>query len=79
MTGELLDQAAVAELLGIARRSLMEYRRRYADTPHPFPKPAGYVGRAPYWTNEQREEIRQWDEARRVGQGIGGGRPHKSK
>lgn len=45
--------------------------RRYSD--HPFPPPAGRVGRTPYWTEEQVPDLEAWLHGRK-GQGVGGGR-----
>jgi hypothetical protein len=47
----------------------------------PFPKPDGYLGKAPWWGREREPEIRAWFERhprRRSGDGIGG-RPRKAQ
>lgn len=47
----------------------------------PFPKPDGYLGKAPWWGKEREPEIRAWfgrHPRRQVGDGIGG-RPRKER
>lgn len=77
MTGRPLSQTDVGALLRtpVTAKTVKDYRRRYATT-HPFPDPAGMVGRAPYWTPDQVPAIKAWDVAR-TGPGVGGGRPRK--
>jgi len=78
----VLTSEDVARVLGVKSRTVRQYLYessrpdgRYAN--HPFPKPAGRIGRWPYWLPEQEQEIREWD-AGRAGQGVGGGRPRKT-
>ena len=77
----VLTSEDVAKILGVKPRTVRQYLyesqsgRRYAN--HPFPSPAGRIGRWPYWLPEQEAEIREWD-AGRAGQGVGGGRPRKT-
>lgn len=55
-------------------------RGRYADDP--FPKPEGYVGKAPWWDREREGEITAWFERhprRVVGDGIGGRKPRADR
>lgn len=77
MAEKVLDRKAVGLILGVAGRTIAAYQARYADT-HPFPAPAGTVGRSPYWTPDQVEAIKTWNQAR-PGQGTGGGRPPKGE
>lgn len=77
----VLTSEDVARILGVKPRTVRQYLSdsrpggRYAS--HPFPSPAGRIGRWPYWLPEQAAEIREWD-AGRAGQGVGGGRPRKT-
>ena len=78
MAEHVLDRAAVGQLFepAVTARTIAAYQARYAES-HPFPEPAGKVGRSPYWLESQREAIIKWDEGR-PGRGIGGGRPPKA-
>lgn len=64
----ILDRAAVAELLGFTTRTVDEYRARYRDTDHPFPEPDGFFGRSPYWLASRADDLRRWA-ATRPGRG----------
>jgi hypothetical protein len=78
----VLDTAAVARLLGVQPKTVSQYlveskgEGRYAD--RPFPPPHGRVGGRPYWLPDQADAIRAWA-AGRPGQGVGGGRPRRSR
>jgi hypothetical protein len=73
-----LNRDAVAALLDVEPKTISQYLTesrsggRYER--HPFPAPDGRLGRAPWWYTGRADEIRDWD-ARRPGQGAGGGRP----
>lgn len=77
----VLDRSSVAAILGVKPKTISQYlseskgEGRYAK--HPFPVPDGHIGRGPYWLLSREAEIREWD-AKRVGQGVGGGRPRLS-
>ncbi len=85
----VLTIAAVAELIGVKPHTISQYlaeskpcgtrsgkprRGRYED--HPFPPPDDYFGKSPWWAPSRADEIRDWD-ARRAGQGKGGGPKRK--
>ena len=78
----MLDRSAVAAILGVQPKTISQYlvesrgEGRYAE--RPFPAPDGYIGRGPWWRLERETEIRRWA-AERPGQGVGGGRPRKTK
>lgn len=78
----VLDRTAVAAILGVQAKTISQYLvesrgdGRYAK--HPFPRPDGYIGRGPWWRRARASEIRIWAETR-AGQGVGGGRPRKSR
>lgn len=81
MTG-YLTTADLAELLGVKPATLRFLRAqskpggRYAADP--FPEPDLTIARSPAWKSERADEIKAWN-ARRPGQGMGGGQPaHKS-
>lgn len=76
----LLDMRAIADLTGLAYRTVRNYhnraeQRRRDNAVHPgdFPEPDGYVGGSPIWLAETIDYWRQ----HRAGQGAGGGRPSK--
>lgn len=78
---DILDTDAVGKHLGLDRDTITRYLfesrapgRRYSD--HPFPEPAGKIGRRPYWTRDQLKLIDTWA-ATRMGAGHGGGRRPK--
>ena len=77
-----LDLDAVADLLGVGRQTLIQYRalsrpgKRYEH--HPFPAPDRTFSRAPVWKADRAPELKQWAQSR-PGQGTGGGRPPKTK
>lgn len=79
---DYLTNADLAELLGIKPATLRFLRAqskpggRYADDP--FPEPDITIARSPAWKAERADEIKTWN-ARRPGQGIGGGRPRKTE
>lgn len=75
---DLLDIAAVADLIGVAPRTVSSYnnrarRKRAAGKGRPgdFPAHDNTFGRTPVW---KRSTIEQWIKDR-PGQGTGGGRP----
>jgi len=69
----ILDRSAVAELLGVAPKTISQFLveskdgGRYAE--HPFPEPDGRIGRGPYWLAAKRQTIIEWDAAR-PGRGV---------
>lgn len=69
----ILDRSAVAELLGVAPKTISQFLveskpgGRYAE--HPFPAPDGRIGRGPYWLATRRKVIVEWDESR-PGRGV---------
>lgn len=73
-----LSTSDLAKLLGIAPATVRFLRAqskpggRYAADP--FPEPDLVVARSPAWAEERVDEIAAWN-ARRPGQGAGGGRP----
>ena len=77
-----LSTSDVAELLGIKPATLRFLRaqskpgHRYAD--NPFPDPDMVIARSPAWRSERADEIVAWN-ARRPGQGVGGGRARSSR
>lgn len=73
MTRSRMYLTDLGRLLNQTPRTVSGYRGRYAGTPDPFPPPDGIEGKRSWWAWERREELRAWD-ARRVGQGAGGGR-----
>jgi hypothetical protein len=86
-----LDKAAVGAILGehrtdgrapepLLERTVYGYWKDYAGqfADRPFPPPAGYHGRTPYWLTSQIPAIQEWAEywaQARPGSGAGGGRP----
>jgi hypothetical protein len=62
-----LTTADVAALLGVTAATVRSYVARGYLTPD------GHLGRTPWWT---RQTIADW-QAKRPGQGKGGGRPRK--
>jgi len=58
-TPELLDVAAVAEMLGIQPRTWTSYVARGQA-----PEPDGHVGRSPWWAPATIERYRQERDAR---------------
>lgn len=85
---DVLLTADVAELLGVQKKTITQYlveshepvrgkpgwQGRYLS--NPFPAPAGYAGKSPYWSRAQIPALRAWFE-NRPGRGAGGGRPRK--
>jgi len=77
-----LSTSDLAELLGIGPATVRFLRTqskpggRYAADP--FPTPDLVIGRSPGWAKERESEILAWN-ARRPGQGMGGGRPRKTQ
>lgn len=77
---DYLTNADLAELLNIKPATIRFLRAqskpggRYADDP--FPAPDVTIARSPGWNPERADEIKAWN-ARRPGQGVGGGRPRK--
>jgi hypothetical protein len=75
---EYLTTADLAELLGVAPPTLRFFRAqskeggRYAADP--FPEPDVTIARSPGWKPDRANEIKEWN-ARRPGQGAGGGQP----
>lgn len=69
----ILDRSAVAELLGVAPKTISQFLveskpgGRYSE--HPFPTPDGRIGRGPYWLAARRQDIVEWDESR-PGRGV---------
>ncbi len=78
----VLNRQAVADLIGVKAKTISQYlvesrgEGRYAG--HPFPPPDGYIGKGPWWRKERAGEIKTWAE-KRPGQGVGGGRPRRTK
>ncbi len=78
MSTLVLDLEEVAEMLGVKKKTISQYRwfstpgHRYAE--RPFPEPDRMVGRSPFWAGGRREEIQAWFD-NRPGRGAGGGRP----
>lgn len=76
-----LSTTDVAELLGIAPATVRFLRaesrpgHRYAADP--FPEPDLVIARSPAWSEDRTDELLAWN-ARRPGQGAGGGRPRKT-
>ena len=76
-----LSTSDLAELLGISPATVRFLRTqskpggRYAADP--FPEPDVVVSRSPGWAKTRAPEILAWN-ARRPGQGVGGGRPRKA-
>jgi hypothetical protein len=66
----------VGAWIGVNGETITRYRSRYRST-HPFPEPAGYFGKSPFWHEHQKADVLKWDE-KRLGQGAGGGRPWDS-
>ncbi len=77
----VLNRDAVAALLGLKPKSISTYLTESREggryEKHPFPKPDGTIGRAPWWRPERKGELLEWA-AKRPGQGAGGGRPRLS-
>lgn len=77
----VLNRDAVAALLGLKPKSISTYLTESREggryEKHPFPKPDGTIGRAPWWNPKRRDELLKWA-AERPGQGAGGGRPRLS-
>lgn len=73
-----LTLADIAELLGVKPNTVSFFRThskaggRYANDP--FPTPDDTIARTPVWLKERVDEIKAWN-ARRPGQGRGGGQP----
>ncbi len=78
MADDYLTLADLAELLGVRPNTISFLRThskpggRYADDP--FPKPDRTIARSPVWLASRSDEIKAWN-ARRPGQGAGGGKP----
>lgn len=73
-----LTNTDLAQLLGVQPATIRFFRthskpggRYVAD---PFPEPDRTIARSPVWLAERADEIKAWN-ARRPGQGSGGGRP----
>ncbi len=76
----LLDLRAIADMLGLADRTVRNYhqtaerrRRQGGSRPGDFPAPDMRFGLVPVW---KASTIRSWKK-RRPGRGAGGGRPRK--
>lgn len=83
MADDYLTNADLAQLLGVKPATIRFFRThskpggRYADDP--FPSEDLTIARSPAWKAERADEIKAWN-ARRPGQGVGGGRPaHKAQ
>jgi hypothetical protein len=78
MADDYLTLADLAELLDVKPNTVSFLRThskpggRYAGDP--FPEPDRTIARSPVWLAERADEIKAWN-ARRPGQGAGGGRP----
>lgn len=77
MPDDYLTLADVAQLLGMKPNTVSFFRThskpggRYAGDP--FPTEDRVLARSPLWLAERADEIKAWN-ARRPGQGVGGGR-----